>query len=58
MTVNNRNLFASIGHVVADFGATVSFAREITHLYNMSESTFRARGTTRDAAIRAALKRI
>lgn len=57
MTSNLRNPFAPIGNFFGGMVDGISLAREVTTLYNMPDSAFRARGTTRDAAIRAAMAR-
>jgi len=52
------NTFSSVSHFFGDVSRSVMFAREANSLYNTPESVFRARGTTRDAAVRALIKRI
>lgn len=58
MAERNRNLISTLGNVIAGVGASISVAREVDRIYNTPESSFRARGTTRDAAVRAAVKRL
>lgn len=58
MTVKSRTLFSSFGNAVSGFANSVAFAREMQGLYDTPEAVFRARGTTREAAMRAALKRL
>jgi len=58
MAAKNHNLFASFGSAIVNFGTTVSVAREVNELYNTPEAVFRARGTTRDATVRATMKRL
>ena len=58
MSLKARNLFHSVGRAIAGFDDLIAETRELNNLSNMPESAFRARGTTRDAAIRAVLKRL
>lgn len=53
-----NSLFSSVGRAISGFGSIVATAREVQKLTDTPESVFRARGTTRDAAIRAAVKRL
>ena len=57
MPSRTRTFFHSIGHAFAGMGETLAEARYLNELYNTPETRFRACGTTRDAAIRAALRR-
>lgn len=58
MTTKVQSMFSSFGRIVTGFGDSLATAREIQDLYNTPEHVFRARGTTRDAAVRAAVKRL
>ena len=58
MANNYNSLLSSVGRAFVGFGATLAIARELQELSDTPESVFRARGTTRDAAIRAAVKRL
>lgn len=58
MAERNHTLFSTLGSMIAGVGASISVAREVNRIYNTPESAFRARGTTRDAAVRAAVKRL
>lgn len=58
MTNKVQTMFSSFGRIVAGFGDSLAAARELQTLYNTPEHVFRARGTTRDAAVRAAAKRL
>ena len=57
MSAKSRSLFSTVGRAFAGFGESLAEARYLNELYNTPESVFRARGTTRDAMVRAALKR-
>jgi hypothetical protein len=52
------NTFAPVNRFFEDVTRTIILAREVNSLYSTPESVFRARGTTRDAAIRALAKRL
>ena len=58
MPARARKLFSSFGHAFDAFATSVGTARLLNELSNTPESVFEARGTTRDAAIRAAVKRL
>ncbi|WP_425417872.1 hypothetical protein [Oricola indica] len=58
MTVKSRSFFSSFGNAVSGLVNSVAVAREMNGLYDTPEAVFRARGTTRDAAMRAAMKRL
>lgn len=58
MSANSRSLFSSVGRAFTGFADTLAAARELNELCHTPEAAFRARGTTRDAAIRAAVKRL
>lgn len=58
MPAKSRHLFSAVGNAFTGFFDTLAVARELNNLCNTPESAFRARGTTRDAAIRAAAKRL
>lgn len=58
MSGKSLRLFSSVGRAFAGFYDTLAMARELNELCNTPEAAFRARGTTRDAAIRAAMKRL
>lgn len=53
MPNRTRTFFNSIGRTFAGIGESVATARAVNELYNTPESVFRARGTTRNAAVRA-----
>ena len=57
MAYKYNSLFTSIGRAIDGLANSVHVAREISGLFNTQEAVFRARGTTRDAEIRAAAKR-
>jgi hypothetical protein len=57
MSGRSRSLFYSVGRVFNGFAGSLAVARELSELANTPESVFRARGTTRDAAIRATVDR-
>jgi hypothetical protein len=54
----NFNLFTPVGRFFGEAASMISVARELQDIHNTPEHVFRARGTTRDAAIRAAAKRL
>lgn len=58
MPAKPRNLLSSFGRAFNGFAASVATARQLSELCNTPDAVFRARGTTRDAAIRAALDRL
>ncbi|MCI5076306.1 hypothetical protein [Oricola sp.] len=58
MSGNSRNLFSSFSRAVTGFAGTIAVAREMNELFNTPDHTFRARGTTRDAAIRKVMSRL
>ena len=56
MSEKSRHL--SVGRAFTGVLETLALANEMNTISHTPESTFRARGTTRDAALRAALKRL
>lgn len=58
MSARTRHLFSSFGRAFNGFAESVAAARMLNELYNTPDSIFEARGTTRDAAVRAAVKRL
>ncbi|MCK5748965.1 hypothetical protein [Oricola sp.] len=58
MSEKSRHLFSSVGRAFTGVLETLALANEMNTISHTPESTFRARGTTRDAALRAALKRL
>ncbi|MFZ2103210.1 MAG: hypothetical protein WAU86_21865 [Oricola sp.] len=58
MPENSQSLLSSFGRTLRGVATMISVAREMQGIYATPESVFRARGTTRDAAVRAAMKRI
>ncbi|MCY0150430.1 hypothetical protein OEG84_22670 [Hoeflea sp. G2-23] len=58
MAYNYRSVLTNIGRAFDGVATTISVAREVDMLYKTPESTFRARGTTRAAAVRAATDRL
>lgn len=58
MSGKTRHLFSSVGCIFSGVFETLALASEMNAISNTPEATFRARGTTREAALRAALKRM
>ncbi|WP_412051453.1 MULTISPECIES: hypothetical protein [unclassified Hoeflea] len=58
MAHNYHSVFTTIGRAIDGVATSISVAREVDILYKTPESAFRARGTTRAAAIRAAANRL
>ncbi len=54
----NYNILAPVGRFFSGVASAVDVAREFKDIYETPEHVFRARGTTRDAAMRAAAKRL
>lgn len=57
MARNYRTLLAPVGNLLGRIASTVGLARELSALSDTPESVFRARGTTRQDAIRELILR-
>lgn len=57
MSARTCNFLSFVGRTIADFGESLAAARAMNDLCNTPDSTFRARGTTRAAALRAMMTR-
>ncbi len=57
MSARTRSFFSSFGRTITGFGESIAAARAMNDLYHTPDSAFRARGTTRDAELRAMMSR-
>ena len=58
MSANSPSFFSSVSRAVLGIAETFSIAREMQTIADTPEHVFRARGTSRDAALRAMAKRL
>lgn len=58
MAYSYRTIFSSIGRAIDGFTNSVSVAHDVDQAFRTPETVFRARGTTRDAVVRATVARL